>query len=260
MSIRAEFEKKFPVPTGIEWIDDNQEYRITSDDDYWFDHEGAREAARFVGAWKGWQAARTKSGQGAEPVTYLCHSCGNEAPPPAPFSMSVRCPCGHSTAATIAADLARQAQPQPAQQGSVPEGSRLVTVKWLKRIHRDLDACQKVIWGSLQGCDPAYYKDAQERLAEIDAILSATPQPEGDGWVSSFERAPTKSDADFSDRVIWWEATDDTLQEFRPVVAHYDPNWWEGGYFEDFRKDIAPSHPFWKPTGLKRPQPPKEGE
>src|SRR5690554_874600 len=79
---------------------------------------------------------------------------------------------------------------QPAQQGSVPEGWRLVTVKWLKRIHLDLDACQKAIWGNLQGCDPAYYKDAQERLAEIDAILSATPQPESDGWIKCSERLP----------------------------------------------------------------------
>ena len=42
----------------------------------------------------------------------------------------------------------------------------------LKKIHRDLDACQKVIW--LAGYfDPAYCIDAQECLKQIDPILAA---------------------------------------------------------------------------------------
>lgn len=52
-----------------------------------------------------------------------------------------------------------------------------VPVETLRRIHRDLDACQKVIW--LAGCrprgygfDPAYVSDAQDRLKEIDALLA----------------------------------------------------------------------------------------
>ncbi|WP_421684499.1 hypothetical protein HKW98_09140 [Stutzerimonas urumqiensis] len=56
-------------------------------------------------------------------------------------------------------------------------GLRLVSVEQLKKIHRDLDACQKVIW--LAGCrprgygfDPAYVTDAQARLAEIEALLA----------------------------------------------------------------------------------------
>lgn len=63
----------------------------------------------------------------------------------------------------------------PVQQVSVPDGSRLVTTDWLKRINRDLDACQKLIWANLRGCDPSYYEDAQERLREIDAMLAAAP-------------------------------------------------------------------------------------
>ena len=47
-----------------------------------------------------------------------------------------------------------------------------VSADWLKHIHRDLDACQKLIWANLRGCDPAYCADAQERLAEIDAMLA----------------------------------------------------------------------------------------
>lgn len=56
-------------------------------------------------------------------------------------------------------------------------GTVRVPVETLRRIHRDLDACQKVIW--LAGCrprgygfDPAYVSDAQERLKEIDALLA----------------------------------------------------------------------------------------
>jgi hypothetical protein len=55
---------------------------------------------------------------------------------------------------------------------------RLVSVEQLKKIHRDLDACQKVIW--LAGCrprvpngfDPSYVTEAQERLKEIEALLA----------------------------------------------------------------------------------------
>lgn len=60
---------------------------------------------------------------------------------------------------------------------------RLVSVQQLQKIHRDLDACQKVIW--LAGCrprvpsgfDPAYVTDAQERLKEIEALLTAQDAP-----------------------------------------------------------------------------------
>ncbi|MNZ98221.1 hypothetical protein D3C78_1174980 [compost metagenome] len=52
-----------------------------------------------------------------------------------------------------------------------------VPVETLQRIHRDLDACQKVIW--LAGCrpfgygfDPAYVTEAQACLKEIDALLA----------------------------------------------------------------------------------------
>lgn len=44
----------------------------------------------------------------------------------------------------------------------------------LKKIHRDLDACQKVIW-LRDGFDPAYCKDAQDSLKDIDALLAQPP-------------------------------------------------------------------------------------
>jgi len=58
---------------------------------------------------------------------------------------------------------------------------RLVSVEQLQKIHRELDACQKVIW--LAGCgkrgygfDPAYVIGAQEQLKEIEALLAEQPQ------------------------------------------------------------------------------------
>ena len=57
---------------------------------------------------------------------------------------------------------------------------------WLKQLHRDLDACQKLIWANLRGCDPAYCADAQARLAEIETML-ATAQPAADGEREAFE-------------------------------------------------------------------------
>lgn len=62
--------------------------------------------------------------------------------------------------------------------GDDAPGTVRVTADWLKKVHRDLDACQKVIW--LAGCrphvpggfDPAYCEDAQARLKEIDEQIA----------------------------------------------------------------------------------------
>ncbi|WP_461533471.1 hypothetical protein [Sinomicrobium sp.] len=227
MSDREEFEK---------WYSQEGEYgglpldRFEKDGDYLDD---------FVQSmWMAWQAALAQSEQGAEPVALLRREIGESSwfdhTPVRPNTKEAEL----LKASPIVDYCEVYTHPQPAQQGGVPSRDDLVQCLLATRGQSEGVAADAILW----------------------LFSAATPQPEGDGWVSSFERAPTKSDADFSDRVIWWEATDDTLQEFRPVVAHYDPNWWEGGYFEDFSKDIAPSHPFWKPTGLKRPQSPQEGE
>ena len=65
-----------------------------------------------------------------------------------------------------------------AAHGDETPGTVRVTADWLKTVHRDLDACQKVIW--LAGCrprvpggfDPAYCEDAQARLKEIDEHIA----------------------------------------------------------------------------------------
>lgn len=67
--------------------------------------------------------------------------------------------------------LLNTAPPAAEQPGTVR-----VPVETLQHIHRDLDACQKVIW--LAGCrpfgygfDPAYVTAAQARLKDIEALL-----------------------------------------------------------------------------------------
>ncbi|ERI50884.1 hypothetical protein N878_07575 [Pseudomonas sp. EGD-AK9] len=58
---------------------------------------------------------------------------------------------------------------------------RLVSVEQLRKIHRELDACQKVIW--LAGCrprvpngfDPAYVTGAQEQLQVIEGLIKKQP-------------------------------------------------------------------------------------
>nr|WP_314582249.1 hypothetical protein [uncultured Pseudomonas sp.] len=81
--------------------------------------------------------------------------------------------------------LGDQQEAQDAAHGDEAPGTVRVTAAWLKKVHRDLDACQKVIW--LAGCrprvpggfDPAYCEDAQERLKEIDEQIARAQAAEG---------------------------------------------------------------------------------
>lgn len=74
---------------------------------------------------------------------------------------------------------------------------RLVSVEQLKKIHRDLDACQKVIWLAGvrprgYGFDPAYCTDAQARLKEIETLIADAPQPavQQNGWAKKKPTVP----------------------------------------------------------------------
>lgn len=82
---------------------------------------------------------------------------------------------------------------------------RLVSVEQLQNIHRELDACQKVIW--LAGCrprvpngfDPAYVTGAQEQLKLIEELLQqpedwpmlVVPQPNAQHAPTDAKRDPT---------------------------------------------------------------------
>jgi len=115
---------------------------------------------------------------------------------------------------------------QPAQQGSVPDYVN--------------EALQRLIenGGNL---GPASREDALV-VARYRRELLATPQ--ADEWVRCDERLPTEED--------WW-------------VWIYDSE--DGDIFHalwrDLKGDYENGHmnlSHWMPTGLKRPQPPKEGE
>jgi hypothetical protein len=54
-----------------------------------------------------------------------------------------------------------------------------VPMAQLKKWHRDLDACQKVMW-LRGGFDPAYCMDAQDCLKEMDSVLATSVPPAGD--------------------------------------------------------------------------------
>jgi|SRR5690554_2418761 len=68
-----------------------------------------------------------------------------------------------------------------------------------------------------------------------------TPQPEGDGWVKCSERLPTEDDSDALGFV--WTFSKGLGITVLDRHAFTEP----------------PFYSHWKPTGLKRPQPPKEG-
>jgi hypothetical protein len=84
-------------------------------------------------------------------------------------------------------------------------------------------------------------KEAQE----LYTLLSTPTTPQADGWVRCEERLPTEADDDFNG-CVWarFEDGDIELMEAEEVEQTWDD-------------DISITH--WMPTGLKRPQPPKEG-
>ena len=141
------------------------------------------------------EAARAQqSGEGREAVAYVCHSCGNEAPPPAPFSLSVKCPCGHSTAATVAADLAKRAKAQ-----GVPEGWKVWETNG--SIGNDM------VVEHPDGKPRRFFNRRTEPLMfEFLRLLTKAPPadtPEGE-WVKCSERLPTEDDVDFEYRLWCW--------------------------------------------------------
>lgn len=84
----------------------------------------------------------------------------------------------------------------------------------------------------------------------IKNLRSRVSQPEGDGWIKCGERLPTEADGDFQGGVFFcargWSQTEYWHVEEIKAVA------------EDKPQLVATAH--WKPTGLKRPQPPQEDE
>lgn len=127
----------------------------------------------------------------------------------------------------------------------VPEG---ITVEMLEAIWQaGIDAEN---YDDRDFCDPLI----RARVA-IEESTHTTPQPAkqgrvpgGDAWVKCSERLPTKADADYLGQ-IW------------VIEPHMDyPVIWDLDVVLKCVKEFENFYFTWKPTGLKRPQPPQEGE
>lgn len=68
--------------------------------------------------------------------------------------------------------------PEEMKNAALSGECKIVPVAQLKKWHRDMDACQKVIW-LRGGFDPAYCMDAQDCLKEMDSVLAAPAPPAG---------------------------------------------------------------------------------
>src|SRR5690554_2947585 len=120
--------------------------------------------------------------------------------------------------------------PQPAQQGSVPEPFAYHCIRGGK------DCFSR----SLREGDAALWQMSGAAITPL--FKNATPQPVGDGWIRCSDRLPAEADADCYGTIVGWDSIHDQAITIYPMAAKH-------------RKGIT----HWKPTGLKRPQPPKEG-
>jgi hypothetical protein len=133
--------------------------------------------------------------------------------------------------------------PQPeGQQGSVPEGWGYVVEVFLENVE---EVTELLLSGGAADNIVALCNDLNKAATVAEKVLS-TPQPEGDGWVKCSERLPTEADADFEYRLWCWlpERNDMKLLLLDQVIQAH----------------LSGLAVLWKPTGLKRPQPPKEGQ
>lgn len=132
---------------------------------------------------------------------------------------------------------------------------RLVTVDQLKKIHRELDACQKVIW--LAGCrprvpggfDPAYVTGAQEQLKVIEALMANEPAAHQPAWIPVTERTPqcrhecTSTHQMVSDTVLVTDSSNPQSLGLAHLQADGEWNVYDGEY--DFMNPQSVTH--WMP-------------
>lgn len=211
----------------------------------WEDDEAPRT---FSTAWLVWKRARAQGGQGAGVVKpgdpLPCPFCGSTDVGGAGGTVGCyRCP------AEIAVQNANTAyavelwnnrvktQPQPA----VPEGWKLVPVEPTEAMMRDAA-------DNLCGQFGVEFVRPKEQFAravyrELLRFAPATPTtPQADGWVRCDERLPTEEDC-----WVWIYDIEDS------DIFH--------ALWRDLKGDYENGHmnlSHWMPTGLKRPQPPKQ--
>lgn len=179
----------------------------------------------YHGQWMGWQAARAQGGQGAEVVAWECSG------QPGLYDNITRSKgeadhhrkIGRTVRPLVYADT----QPQPA----VPEGWRECLQEMVQAMY-DYEM-------SVEEDAPYKHRAMMDRA---HALLSTPTTPQADGWVRCEDRLPTYRDSDeYGDVWVMSKLYGVKKMAWSSVRADFE------------------SH--WTPTGLKRPQPPKqEGE
>ena len=111
-------------------------------------------------------------------------------------------------------------------QPAVPEGWRAILEEAL----------------AMMTSQPMTLERQADAVTGVRSLLSTPTTPQADGWIKCSERLPTEADAD-SEGNVWfcWPDGDMRLVHYKKIQLPYH------------------SEHHWKPTGLKRPQPPKEG-
>ncbi|MCD1628509.1 DUF551 domain-containing protein [Marinobacter shengliensis] len=140
--------------------------------------------------------------------------------------------------------LATSQPTQPAQQGSVPGGQH-ISGHVREHLEKAVDGLLAMdTWQIVKAPrgDLKRYNHLRNLVREI-LELPDTPQQEGEGWVKCSERLPTEAGAD-SEGNVWfcWPDGDMRLVHYKKIQLPYH------------------SEHHWMSTGLKRPQPPQEGE
>lgn len=177
--------------------------------------------------WMAWQAARAQGGQGSEPVGFIPASGLNNlaAGHPAKIYPVEAMPSPFESHALVYTHPPAKPEsvPEVATEGMLSEGVESL-VRGLKAFPDNYTQIVSNIW---------------------EDMVSTAPQ--ADGWVKCGERLPTEADADFEYRLWCWlpERNDMKLLLLDQVIQAH----------------LSGLPVLWMPTGLKRPQPPKqEGE
>ncbi|MEC8823469.1 MAG: hypothetical protein VX673_05805 [Pseudomonadota bacterium] len=219
MNERELFEQRFPVPAGIYWNDISEQYDALPG------AAGFDDVEIYHGQWMGWQAARAQGGQAADVVAWEASALGGKRlfHDKAEAEMSAEV-YGGGARPLVYGDT----HPQPA----VPEEYRQALQDAYDIIVCDANSPKN--YGSL--C----------RIGHVLGQITTPTTPQADGWVRCEDRLPTEADADCNGHVWTHDKS-----FFRPEYSQCLFLW-------NAVQDVADiTH--WMPTGLKRPQPPKEG-
>ncbi|KAE8545396.1 hypothetical protein [Marinobacter nauticus] len=238
MNERELFEQRFPVPAGIYWNDISEQYDALPG------AAGFDDVEIYHGQWMGWQAARAQGGQAADVAA--CPLCEYER--------------GHQIGCeNNPVDMALRSSAQPVAE--IVHDYNGISVQWLEPAKYGRFQSGQKLYTQPQPAVPEEYRQALQdaydiivcdanspknygslcRIGHVLGQITTPTTPQADGWVRCEDRLPTYRDSDeYGD--VW---------AMSKLYGVKKMSW------SSVRADFE-SH--WMPTGLKRPQPPKEGE